>query len=471
MKRNQYKILIVSIMILLFSVLPMFIISLFSRPCADDYSYAINTYHLIQSGDWNILSLLKAAWDVDVHFYYTWQGLYSSAFVLALQPGIFGEQYYFVGAWILMLLLFLSLYFLTNSIAKCFGNIARSYTIMFSLFLFVTLMQGMPSLIQGIYWFNGAWNYTFFFCMLLMNVALIIKYASSQKGYGALLFSTVLSFLISGGNHITAFLNILILIVAVVLLLKRKPVLFISLSSAIIGFIIMYRAPGTALRQGTEMKQGVISTIVHSVWGCYNYLCDWMNVQWIVFLLLLIPVAFYMADHSGIEINSLKLHPIIMAAIGIMFICGMLCVPYMAMGNFGEERVKNVIWFTFMILSAVNWIYFLLWSKAWELFKKIDFKKTHMFCIMAASFLICFYPKANVWQTTKELVLGQAAQYAVECDKRYELMEQNSGETILYVDKLPESEVLNFSDLTADVAHWSNSAWRDYYGVDMVIKE
>lgn len=91
------KYLWICMCILILSIVPMIIISIFSRPCADDYNYAISTYHLIQSGDWNIFDLLKTAYEVDFHYYNTWQGLYSSAFILSLQPGIFGEKYYFMG--------------------------------------------------------------------------------------------------------------------------------------------------------------------------------------------------------------------------------------------------------------------------------------------------------------------------------------------------------------------------------------
>ena len=44
------------------------------------------------------------------HFYETWQGTYSSAFLMSLQPGIFGERYYSLTPVILVLWSFLCLW-------------------------------------------------------------------------------------------------------------------------------------------------------------------------------------------------------------------------------------------------------------------------------------------------------------------------------------------------------------------------
>ena len=79
------------------------ILCFFSSAYLDDYSYSIETRKIVQSGNWNIVDLIKAAIKTDITFYKTWQGLYSSAFILSLQPGIFSDgKYYGSGAIILM---------------------------------------------------------------------------------------------------------------------------------------------------------------------------------------------------------------------------------------------------------------------------------------------------------------------------------------------------------------------------------
>ena len=99
------------------AVVPFLLISIYSRPCVDDFSYSVSLYHMVQSGSGNLFALLKEAARVDIHYYHSWQGLYTSAFVLALQPGIFGERYYFIGTVLLMVLMVFVMY---NDIRRIF---------------------------------------------------------------------------------------------------------------------------------------------------------------------------------------------------------------------------------------------------------------------------------------------------------------------------------------------------------------
>lgn len=472
MKENSSKKFIsIVTTVLLLSIIPLMVISIFSRPSADDYNYAIGTYHLVQSGEWNIFSLLKAAFDVDMYFYNNWQGLYSSAFVLSLQPGIYGEEYYFLGAWALMFLLFLSIYFLAKNIVDGIlgGGIKKRYIALFSLFVFTVLIQGLPSMLQGIFWFNGAWNYTFFFCLLLINSGLLIDYIFGKGKKRSLILATVLSFIISGGNHVTAFLNILILMLAVLSLFKKKKELLLPLSIAIIGFGLVLTAPGTMVRQGQEMRQGLVSTVAHCVWWLFKYICDWINIQFVFFMVLLIPVVYILVSRGNIDFNKFRIHPIFMILAELMLLCGMMCVPFMAMGNLGSGRLKNVIWLTFMICSAINWMYFLFWSKMFISSRAFEFGWRHFGSVLVACLIVCFYTEANVYLAVEELINGNAVEYANACDERYELMDKSPAGAVLHVDELPDSEMLKFSDLSSGTEFWTNAAWGDYYGVDVVV--
>ena len=273
--------------IMLMSIMPLVIIGIYSRPCVDDYTYAKLTHELIASGNWNIFSLLEKAAEVDAYFYNNWQGLYSSAFILSLQPGIFGERYYFIGVWALMLLMFICTYYFVKTIFSLLQ--IKHYHLAMTSFLFVVILQGLPSAIEGLYWFNGAWNYTPFFFLSLVNLAVIIRYIFFPKNAKRYIFvSALLSFVISGGNHVTGFLNILLLLcLTIPAFMRKKRYVLISLVSAIIGFVIMYTAPGTAKRQDFLNKRGIIETLIHSILECYNRLQEWVNFNWIIYLFIL----------------------------------------------------------------------------------------------------------------------------------------------------------------------------------------
>lgn len=459
------------IIMLLLSIFPLVYVSIYSRPSADDYNYAVTTYNLIKSGEWDIFALLKKAFELDLHFYNTWQGLYTSAFILSLHPGIFGEEYYFIGSLLLMFILWISVYIFFSEVAKKVVIKERKMIFNISLLILVVLLQGMPSITQGIYWFNGAWNYTFFFCITLINCSMIINYCTNNKRLGLLIFSTILSFLISGGNHVTAFLNIMILFLFLVLFIRKKSGIIFPFISALIGWGIMFNAPGTAVRQERLSQQGIVGTIIHAGWGAYKYICDWINIQFLAFLVLLIPCMIIILRNVDIDYKRLKIHPIITIVVEVVILCGMLSVPYMAMGTFGADRVINVVWFTFIILSTLNWIYLLLWSKVLLQVKNVKYNKNFLFLLVLVCFLICFYNKSNTLLVLNDIKTGTAVEYAEACDERYAIMEESNQSDIVYVEPLPYESVLFFSDLSTDVTNWKNVAWKEYFGIETAVKE
>ena len=74
------------------TILPLFVISLYNHPSADDFAYAVET-HMVWKSTRNIFLVIKEAVMTSISYWNRWQGLYTSAFLLSLEPGIFGEQY------------------------------------------------------------------------------------------------------------------------------------------------------------------------------------------------------------------------------------------------------------------------------------------------------------------------------------------------------------------------------------------
>ena len=75
-----------SILMIIF-MLPIVLISIYSRPLVDDFNYAIIVHEYVKNGNWNIFGLINKAVDAVMYYYYNWQGTYTSAFVMSLQPG------------------------------------------------------------------------------------------------------------------------------------------------------------------------------------------------------------------------------------------------------------------------------------------------------------------------------------------------------------------------------------------------
>lgn len=99
-------------------MIPVFVIAMYNRPSADDYVYAAQTYGVVQQSGADWPKLLQTALDTDLYFYNNWQGLYISAFLLALQPGIFDGRWYAVTTFIIVLLIFAGVFALSSALIR-----------------------------------------------------------------------------------------------------------------------------------------------------------------------------------------------------------------------------------------------------------------------------------------------------------------------------------------------------------------
>lgn len=448
------------------AVLPYLVISLYSRPCVDDFGYSSTLYQLVHTGRWNPVSLLAEALRVDIEFYNTWQGLYVSAFVLALQPGIFGEKFYCLGAVLLILLMAICLrYFVGVCFELCGISVNRTIA---AAIILMALLQGLPSTAEGLYWFNGAWNYMPYFFLSLANLALLLRYISPKGRTRQLVSAVLLGLLISGGNHVTSFLNILLLTFLLLLCGRQHRLLVLPWLSAVAGFAVMYAAPGTAVRKNAVGGAGVISTLFHSLKQAEDWLAQWSDVHWFLFM----GLAFGLALHIRPSRNRRLPNPLWVLAAGGTVFCGELCVPYYAMSSFGENRIKNIFWMSFLILSAVIVIYTVVWfnhkgrpdwldcwmcSAGWQ---------TMLVLLTAA---LVFHTGTNAKDILRELLDGTAQSYAAQYDARVADMQQLSEGEVLYTHQLIQSTNLYYNDVGTDPDSGWNAEWRDYYGCSIAI--
>lgn len=469
-KYKKYIEIVIGILLLI-SLIPIVRLTFFSRPCVDDFAYSYPLYNYIKSGNWNIFGLIIKAIEVDIHFYNTWQGLYSSAFILAFQPGIFGEKYYFIGGVLLLILSFLCILHFVGTLLKIHDIKENKYLV--SLFFFTTIYQALPSALNGLYWYNGAWNYMPFFFLALVNTSLCLRHIYfNENNKKNLIKSCLLSFVISGGNHVTAFLNILILIcLSYASIKKKKGRIYISLVIALSGFLLVCIAPGTAIRQAESAKQSVATTMKASFIQSFVYIKQWLNNRTLILFLVCVLWGLFIFKGYVIEKTKFKLSPLIYIFIAWVILCGLLCVPYIAMGFFGAERLTNVIWLYFIVASIIITIY----SSFYILFNYVEVHdiENSLFlkaCYVGLILLSVFYSTSNGKKAYDEVYNCTAPLYAQSFDSRLEKMNKVNNNSVIEVDALPYSYMLRFDDLTDDVNDWRNKAWESYYGVKMIVK-
>lgn len=410
-------------MLVILFIVPIVIVGFYNHPSFDDFAYSIDTYHTVLNGG-NLVDVLISAFNTSIDFMYSWQGLYTSAFILALQPAIFGEQFYGLTTIILLASVFIGIYALMSSVNKYILKNSGNKNLLLSLLILFFLVETVPTPNQGFYWFNGAMNYMFFWAILLFLVSRMIKYFYTEKrDIFNLLFMIFLAFTMSGGNHVTAFAALFLELVMVIIsfVCKKKRLFILPFIFGLVGFGINIMAPGTRVRaEAVPFNGDVIDTLVTTFKKSFGFISSWMTVSLVLFIILFVYIIFNEVKDIKIKYNKKWL---LIPFVSYLLLAGMLCVPYYALGGYGAGRINNVIYYTFVITLLVNVTLFLkyLMDKKILNFNKVNFFTSKVMHVVSI-FIIIFigvigsnlYYYSTSYEATLELVTGQAQRYSKE---------------------------------------------------------
>lgn len=467
------------------SIIPLIIISKYNHPAADDFSYSIMTFH-----EWkhsrSFWHLLVSAFDTTKHFWNTWQGLYSSAFFLAIQPSIFGERYYFLtGILMLFLIIFSTCFFFTYIIRKIAGGTILEGLTIGSAASFL-MVQFMPSCVQGLYWYNGAVNYGLFYAILLFLICVSISLHQAhakKKVIMLVILSCLLGFLLEGGNHVTAFMGILFVFCLAVyeMTLKRKGKTFCYvgiLAFLIVCFLFNITSPGTKARQNSiQIERNVSDSIKMAVFGGIEKINSWIDLAPVVVVILIMPIFIKLIKKICKETNFKFSTPFLVFAGSVAWICAMYCPPAYAMGFLGQGRLHNVVWYNFVILLFLNVFYYTGW-----IMRKFDLKEERsdnascvtlkwMCCalILLMGLYISKYDKAWSVRAVQELASGEVQSYSQQAYERYHVLSNSEGLDVILGEYMVKPKLLFFSDIEEDAENWKNVAVKDYYELNSIV--
>ena len=467
----------ICLILALLALIPFLYISIYSRPSADDYSYSRRIIGLVRSDDCNFFTLLKAAVKVDIEAWKKYDGPFISQIIMTLQPGIWGEKYYCLGAiWLIFLTvlslfgMFWNLLTMINVFEKKSGILANSLIMAYSFSAF--LLSGLPSIVDGVYWFDGAWNYLPFFFLSLFTVSLTLKYILSDKSkISGIIVTSILAFISCGGNYIVTYCMVILMFSVAVLAFVRKRSGFIfPFITSLMGFALEFFAPGRMSRTGEDMVQNsLMGTVVGTLKQTYIYICEWINVQFVLAILIVVILALMFLPKTMKAL--MKINPLYLFLYTFLFIAALFLLPcYAVPGDAMAGRILNIIWMMFNILSLLSFGYLACWLQNRDVLRNTakEENKWVLFLIMLIALVgIYWNTNSNAFAATREILDGTAKEFARTNDVRYEMMLTAAQGDELECEPLAYSKILFFDDLDTDPKDWKNVAWRDYYGIGM----
>lgn len=502
------------------SVIPLYVIGMYAHPSVDDYYYGTETVQ-VWNETYSIASVVKCSFDEMINTYNIWQGNFSAIFLMRLQPGIFGEQYYFIAPLILLsAYMGFSIFFFYTALKKIFK--ADSYlaaTVGICLTFVSMQLCATPS--DSFYWYNGAIYYTFFYSLMLFLFALLIRIRTAKAAGTIILtaISSVSAFVIGGSNYAAALFMCIILALSAgaavyfVILRKNKVIrpyhmaaYLIVAAAAMAGLFISMAAPGNALRQqSVGGSTSIVKTFVYTfAFGGYS-IAKVLNAPCLIFFICMIPVFYRIARRSGFTYR----YPLLVAVFTFGLYCSMGTPVFYAQGLRMPYRMMNIIFFAAYVLITFNLIYFLGWIG-----NKIKTEKRHIFLddivnnffekikasrkntLLALAISLCAFVIAcigciEVGETeyksgdagfgklplsaaaTLSLINGDAKTYDCELTARDEYLRSTGDDeqfvTVPALSKRPAP--IYHSDITDDPGDWHNAHVAMYYRKECIWTE
>lgn len=472
----SYKALfILATVILCVFLVPMLTAGMYAVPCADDYSYGYEAHKVfIETG--SVFKALLRGLEHVGEVYKIWQGTYSAIFLFSVQPAIFGEELYALTGFIMLFSL------TAGCIAVCFALFRRVFGLdkylagCIGCACVIACTQLLPSPVQGFYWYNGAVFYTFFYALSLIAFALGIKCMTGGKK-ASYVWLCILCAILGGSNYVTA-LNCAIVVVSAAAPLAivhdtRWKKLILPAVILFAGFGISVAAPGNFIRQATVADSpNAIEAIFMSFAQCAEYSLRWLSPAFIAILILILPLLWNGAENSSFGFRF----PLLVSLYSYCVLSAMFCPPIYALGNVGEFRLLNIIFFAYVLTVIINIFYWLGWAA--KKFNRANKSKNGIRLLpliacgavsLALIALFVFGGGSLTSVSALGILRSGEAQAFYECAERRLAVLNDDAVRDAELEEYPSHPyLLYYDDITADPSDWENTDMASFYGKDSV---
>ena len=473
---------------LLLIVVPLLYITRYVWPSSDDYEFSIFAKEAFVAGG-SVFEIVKQAWGVVTEKYLHWQGTYSAIFLMALQPGIWGDQFYGVGAVIVIVSLLTALFSLSYVLMVKHSKAKKSvWLTITSLVTFAWLLRLMYTE-EAFYWWNGASYYMGFYSWAMILVAMELCFYTDWQNYSKTkksffyIISVLICLFLGGGSYPAALMFVLVSggIFVSSIINKKKSVFAtgtITVAS-ITGLLINVLAPGNVNHMNNGgIEVGAVEAILISIRDGLLYIRSWTNISVIMMFVFLLPFIWQLVKNSPLKFR----YPILATILsGGLYLSEYAPISY-AFGGFAPGRMINIYYLNFYLLLLFNVCYWVGY-----LCRKLETKKPAVIaniesaqkkwqsayvCIVGVLFLLSVarvgITNTNLYKVYVELYNGSYEMVDEFYEDRVAYLKEHQGEDVV-VDKVPyESAITFYSDIFNYKEHMVNVAMARYYGVNSI---
>jgi len=347
-------------LMLLASVLPLYAVSFYNHPYYDDFRFSASV-HDVWLSTHSLAKVLSAAWTSSQAVRANWQGTYTGTLLSNLQPGVFGERYYWVTTFALLTAFLLCFGFLFQTVFRkvLHANRAQTVTVV-SLALFL-MTQFLPAANEAFFWFNGGIGNTFIYSLLALSLALMLRLYGAGGGAPWLSLGLfALTTLLGGGSYSGGLLGILLYaLFASYAFVKKNRFRFVYAALTVwflACFAYSISAPGNDVRAALiGAHPSAVKAVAQSLYYGVALLGQYATLPVLAVGLMLAPLLWRLAKNSGFTFR----HPALTLMLGACLFCAQLTPPLYAGVFLGGDRTADTYYFSFVTLFLTYETYLL----------------------------------------------------------------------------------------------------------------
>ncbi len=477
------KLAILLLILLAVSLLPVLWVCQYDYPATDDLYFAAPTRHTFldtHSG----FAVLATACRNTVDTYLQYQGTFSAVFLWNLMPGIWGDQFYGVGAAFLVLAFVLSHLFFFRTVLPRLG-FDRWRALLLSAAITAVCMQFTHSPREAFFWFNGAVYYNFFYCLMLVFFALLIRYTGGGVRFAPVYWALLplLSLCLGATNYSVALMFGVVYTAAVLYLCcvrKARPLHFVALGCFFVALLLSAVSPGNALRasmitSGTGVKLPPLSAILQSILYSAKQCAMLLTPQLLACLLLCMPVLYRAAKASGLRFRC----PILVTVGSVLLLAVGYTPPMYLLQKVSSLRLISIMQYLYILLLFLNAYCYLGWLARLER-SRVEHAIRLLGRVLPAYFALCLallafgsirngkykeYLSVACLGTT---ITGNAPAYAEEMAARSAVLNDEHTRDAVLEPLAHTPWLLYAEDLQADPTYFLNVEAAIYYRKDSI---
>ena len=489
-----------------------------AHPATDDFTFALYTHPTwVETG--SLPHVIKDALSYTLRTWRDWQGTMTGVVVMALGPTAFTLEYYGVHAVVLLGMSLAAWFvFLFHMLKKRIGLPAHAVlTVYFA--MTAAALAYLPDMVEGIYWYNGAWFYMGAQALALVTLALCDRFVETAlQGAKKVLFAAlccVLLFLLGMDNYITAMMTAASLMMMALWRLwaaKKTPAGAVTgvqmgkdwqehhyggeadaaherlaglrtaklLIPIGIGLLISVLAPGNAVRMAADgaHESGIVYlglSIVRTLTAAGGYFGRFLFRTPMALLLTAMTPMLCRALREVPVRRSYRMPAIPVILLGAYLILCAMIIPHMyASGNAGSGRVVNMYHCYVALASVLCWVLCLmrlapetrtyLCGPVWKL------RGAALIVLFA---LVCVWggQHGSYVKLVRDQRDGTQDAYIAQIKNEYALCEAAGPEDDVILPAWTVQTMTGKITATEDPLLWTNEAMAQYFGVKSVKAE